>query len=46
MNTHLNNNTIRKYLSKNNFKELDEIKLSIKNSLDDKERIAYELKIE
>ena len=44
--THKDNVIIRKYLSKNNFKELDEIKLSIKNSLDDKERIAYELKIE
>ena len=37
---------MRKYLSKNSFKELGEIKLSMKNSLDDKERIAYELKIE
>ena len=44
--THKDNVIIRKYLSKNNFKELDEIKLSMKNSLDDKERIAYELKIE
>ena len=44
--THKNNIIMRKYLSKNNFKELGEIKLSIKNSLDDKERIAYELKIE
>ena len=44
--THKDNKIMRKYLSKNNFKELDEIKLSIKNSLDDKERIAYELKIE
>ena len=44
--THKDNVIMRKYLSKNNFKELDEIKLSIKNSLDDKERIAYELKIE
>ena len=43
--THKDNKIMRKYLSKNNFKELDEIKLSIKNSLDDKERIAYELKI-
>lgn len=43
--THKDNVIIRKYLSKNNFKELDEIKLSMKNSLDDKERIAYELKI-
>ena len=37
---------MRKYLRKNRFKELDEIKLSMKNILDDKERIAYELKIE
>ena len=44
--THKDNVIMRKYLSKNNFKELDEIKLSIKNSLDDKERITYELKIE
>ena len=44
--THKDNVIMRKYLSKNNFKELDEIKLSMKNSLDDKERIAYELKIE
>ena len=43
--THKDNVIMRKYLSKNNFKELDEIKLSMKNSLDDKERIAYELKI-
>ena len=44
--THKDNVIMRKYLSKNNFKELDEIKLSMKNSLDDKERITYELKIE
>ena len=44
--THKDNVIMRKYLSKNNFKELGEIKLSMKNSLDDKERIAYELKIE
>ncbi len=34
--THKDNVIMRKYLSKNNFKELDEIKLSMKNSLDDK----------
>ena len=44
--THKDNVIMRKYLSKNNFKELGKIKLSMKNSLDDKERIAYELKIE
>lgn len=43
--THKNNVIMRKYLSKNNFKELGKIKLSMKNSLDDKERIAYELKV-
>ena len=43
--THKDNVIMRKYLSKNNFKELGKIKLSMKNSLDDKERIAYELKI-
>ena len=44
--THKDNVIIRKYLSKNSFKELGKIKLSMKNSLDDKERITYELKIE
>ena len=44
--THKDNVIMRKYLSKNSFKELGKIKLSMKNSLDDKERIAYELKIE
>ena len=44
--THKDNKIMRKYLRKNRFKELDEIKLSMKNILDDKERIAYELKIE
>ncbi|WP_454967897.1 GNAT family N-acetyltransferase [Gemella sanguinis] len=43
--THKDNEIMKKYLSKNNFKELGEIKLSMKNILDDKERIAYELKV-
>lgn len=44
--THKDNKIMRKYLRKNGFKELDEIKLTMKNILDDKERIAYELRIE
>ena len=44
--THNDNEIMRKYLSKNNFRELGKIKLSMKNILDDKERIAYELKVQ
>ena len=44
--THLNNNIMRKFLSNLGFEKRGIIKLSIKNILDDKERIAYELKIE
>jgi hypothetical protein len=36
---------MRKFLSNFGFVELDEIKLTIKNNLDNKERIAYELKV-
>ena len=43
--THKDNKIMRKFLSDFGFVELDEIKLTMKNSLDDKERIAYELKV-
>ena len=43
--THLNNNIMRKFLSNFGFIEKEIIKLSMKNILDDKERIAYELKV-
>ena len=44
--THFNNKIMRKFLSNLGFEKRGIIKLSIKNILDDKERIAYELKIE
>ena len=43
--THLNNNIMRKFLSNFGFVEKEKIKLSMKNILDDKERVAYELKV-
>ena len=43
--THKNNKIMRKFLSNFRFVELGEIKLTMKNNLDDKERIAYELKV-
>ena len=43
--THKDNKIMRKFLSDFGFVELDEIKLTMKNNLDDKERIAYELKV-
>ena len=43
--THLNNNIMRKFLSSFGFIEKEIIKLTMKNNLDDKERIAYELKV-
>ena len=43
--THKDNKIMRKFLSNFGFIELDEIKLTIKNNLDNKERIAYELKV-
>ena len=43
--THLNNKIIRKFLYNFGFIEKEIIKLSMKNILEDKERIAYELKV-
>lgn len=43
--THLNNKIMRKFLSRFGFIEKEIIKLSMKNILEDKERIAYELKV-
>lgn len=43
--THLNNNIMRKFLSNFEFVEKEIIKLPIKNILDNKERIIYELKV-
>lgn len=43
--THKSNNIMRKFLSNNEFKELGVIELTMKNILDDKERIAYEYKV-
>ena len=43
--THLNNNIIRKFLSNFGFEERGIIKLTMKNILDDKERVAYELEV-
>ena len=43
--THLNNNIMRKFLSSFGFIEKEIIKLTMKNNLDYKERIAYELKV-
>ena len=43
--THLNNKVMRKFLSRFGFKEKGIIKLTMKNILDDKERVAYELEV-
>lgn len=43
--THLNNKIMRKFLSNFRFIEKERIELSIKNNLEDKERVAYELKV-
>ena len=43
--THKDNKIMRKFLSNFGFVESGEIKLTMKNNLDDKERIAYELKV-
>lgn len=43
--THLNNKIMRKFLSSFGFIEKEIIKLTMKNNLDDKERVAYELKV-
>ena len=43
--THKDNKIMRKFLSNFGFVESGEIKLTIKNNLDDKERIAYEIKV-
>ena len=44
--THFDNRIMKKFLSNLGFEKRGIIKLSIKNILDGKERIAYELKIE
>ena len=43
--THKDNKIMRKFLSNFGFIELGKIKLTMKNNLDDKERIAYEIKV-
>ena len=43
--THLNNKIMRKFLSNFGFVEKETIKLSMKNNLDDKERVASQLKV-
>lgn len=43
--THLNNKIIRNFLSNFRFIEKEIIKLTMKNNLEDKERVAYELKV-
>ena len=43
--THKDNKIMRKLLSNFGFVELGEIKLTMKNNLDDKERIACEIKV-
>ena len=43
--THLNNKIMRKFLSSFGTIEKEIIKLSMKNNLEDKERILYELKV-
>ena len=45
VNTHLDNKIMRKFLSRFGFKEKGLIKLTMKNILDDKERVAYELEV-
>ena len=43
--THIDNKIMRKFLSRFGFKEKGVIKLTMKNILDDKERVAYELEV-
>ena len=43
--THLDNKIMKKFLSRFGFKEKGVIKLTMKNILDDKERVAYELEV-
>ena len=43
--THLDNKIMRKFLSNFGFEERGIIKLTMKNILDDKERVAYELEV-
>ena len=43
--THLDNKIMRKFLSGFGFEEKGVIKLTMKNILDDKERVAYELEV-
>ena len=43
--THKDNKIMRKFLSNFGFVELGGIKLTMKNNLDNKERIAYEIKV-
>ena len=43
--THFDNKIMRKFLSNFGFKERGIIKLTMKNILDDKERVAYELEV-
>ena len=43
--THLDNKIMRKFLSRFGFKEKGLIKLTMKNILDDKERVDYELEV-
>ena len=43
--THLNNKIMRKFLSRFGFKEKGLIKLTMKNILDNKKRVAYELEV-
>ena len=43
--THIDNKIMRKFLSRFGFKEKGIIKLTMKNILDDKERVAYELEV-
>ena len=43
--THFDNKIMRKFLSNFGFEERGIIKLTMKNILDDKERVAYELEV-
>lgn len=43
--THIDNKIMRKFLSRFGFEEKGIIKLTMKNILDDKERVAYELEV-
>ena len=45
INTHFDNKIMRKFLSNFGFEERGIIKLTMKNILDDKERVAYELEV-